>query len=95
MSVDSIETVTEDFFFDNDFAQPCNETAASPFGKVFLPILYSLVFVVGFTGVSFCKCVLISFLAIFMAFVMLSLKPLFTAGKTPKSKKNLHCFLYE
>lgn len=34
---------------------PCNETAVSPFGKVFLPTLYSLVFIVGFAGVSFRK----------------------------------------
>lgn len=54
----SIENVTEVNYFYDDFIQPCNASAASPFGKVFIPILYSLVFIVGFAGVSFLKCFL-------------------------------------
>lgn len=48
------EASTEDYY-DGVYFTLCNEGAASPFGKVFLPTLYSLVFIVGFAGVSFCK----------------------------------------
>lgn len=53
VSADSIPNVTEPFSYDDQImAEPCNATAASPFEKVFLPTLYSLVFIVGFAGVS-------------------------------------------
>lgn len=47
-------TTTEDYYYGVYFTL-CNASAASPFVKVFLPTLYSLVFIVGFAGVSFCK----------------------------------------
>lgn len=42
-------------YYSGDLVPACTETAVRPFGKVFLPTLYSLVFIVGFAGVNFCK----------------------------------------
>lgn len=57
-------TSNEDYYIGEYFTL-CNETAVSPFGKVFLPTLYSLVFIIGFAGVSFCKHVPLIYLGIF------------------------------
>ncbi|XP_070691748.1 C-C chemokine receptor type 2-like [Pempheris klunzingeri] len=44
--------------FDNDFI-PCNSVDVRNFGKVFLPTLYSLVFILGFVGNGLVVCVLV------------------------------------
>eukprot|EP00066_Takifugu_rubripes_P003463 XP_003966033.1 PREDICTED: C-C chemokine receptor type 2-like [Takifugu rubripes] len=51
------EASFEDYYNGDNFML-CNETAVRPFGKVFLPTLYSLVFIVGFAGNSLVLCVL-------------------------------------
>lgn len=64
---DDVENVTssstEDYSYyyssDLDQAAPCNYSSLSNFTKVFLPILYSLVFIIGFIGNGLVLCVLI------------------------------------
>lgn len=68
MSVHFTVNTTEGYYYydynNADFptAQSCPVGTASLFGKVFLPILYSLVFIVGFTGDYFCERVFVCLL---------------------------------
>ncbi|KAG7475239.1 C-C chemokine receptor type 2-like [Solea senegalensis] len=44
---------------ENDFITPCEEVDLKNFGMVFVPTLYSLVFIIGFLGNSLVVCVLV------------------------------------
>ncbi|XP_030012932.1 C-C chemokine receptor type 2-like [Sphaeramia orbicularis] len=61
MSENVTSSPTDDYsyYYDNDLPTPCNYSSLSNFTKVFLPILYSLVFIVGFIGNGLVLCVLI------------------------------------
>ncbi|XP_070768000.1 C-C chemokine receptor type 4-like [Enoplosus armatus] len=62
MSDDGANNVTYDYssyYGEDTFFAPCNYDDVGHFGKVFLPTLYSLVFILGFLGNGLVVCVLV------------------------------------
>lgn len=81
VSANSIENITEMYDYDDDFTLACNESDAKTFGRVFIPTLYSLVFIVGFAGASFVNvCVFVFFVSAFATKTCM-----FPADKTPNT----------
>ncbi|KAM9489096.1 C-C chemokine receptor type 5-like [Clarias gariepinus] len=65
MAMNSNNTTTEDYFDYYNILGPefpnCNITKIRDFSRVFLPTLYSIVFIVGFIGNSLVVCVLVKY----------------------------------
>lgn len=81
VSANSIENATEMYDYDEGLGNMCSESYAKTFGRVFIPTLYSLVFIVGFAGASFVNVCVCGFFCFVSAFATKTCT--FPADKTP------------